>query len=107
MFPSIPDLFRAFPSDSEPLEAFLRCPSQYSRGQLIEARSTLHCVTQGRHHRPYAPERIRVFAIDRVRVALRYLIPFSSMSNSFLLASRKPLFLVIPSPTDIRTYLFN
>src|SRR5271156_1147542 len=101
---------RAFPSFSERFRAFrsfLRFPSQYSRAQLLETRSMLHCVTQIRHHRPYAPERIRVFAIDRVRVALRYLIPFSSMSNSFLVASRKPLFLVIPSPTDIRTYHFN
>src|SRR5271154_309352 len=38
---------RAFPSISEPLEAFLRFPSQYSRAQLIEARLTLHCVTTG------------------------------------------------------------
>src|SRR5277367_5568438 len=43
---------RAFPSFSERFRAFrsfLRFPSQYSRAQLIEARSTLHCVTQIRH----------------------------------------------------------
>src|SRR5277367_5961323 len=40
---------RAFPSFSERFRAFrssLRFPSQYSRAQLIEARLTLHCITQ-------------------------------------------------------------
>ena len=108
-FPIIPESFRAFPSISELLQAFILvlANTRACVPKLCELRyiwSRKFAVLQLRY--TFLSERHHLLATNRTRIAFRHFNTSSSMSFLFLLASRKPLFLVISSPTDILTHHF-
>src|SRR5271154_3361348 len=109
-FPIISESFRTFLSFSELLQAFILvlANTRTCVPKLCELRYIWSCkfaVLQLRY--TFLSEHHHLLATNRTRITFRHFNTFSSVSFLFLLASSKPLFLVISSPTDIWTHHFN